>query len=174
MPTPPPRRPDEVDRILAGWERARPDLDTTPMAVMSRVHRLARHLEAARREAFTRAELEAWEFDVLAALRRTDGGVASPGELLRSTLVTSGTMTTRLDKLERRGLVRRERDERDRRSVRVHLEAAGAAAVDTAIEGLLAAERTLLAPLGTAEATALAGALRALLLQFEDDPVEGS
>ena len=62
--------PDEVDRIVAAWRRERPDLDVAPLEVLSRVSRLARHLDLARGAAFAAHGLERWEFDVLAALRR--------------------------------------------------------------------------------------------------------
>src|SRR5690606_18063144 len=96
---------DEVDRIIAGWEQARSDLDIAPLAVFSRISRLARFLETARRDAFTAAGLEGWEFDMLSALRRSGDDALSPGALMRQTLVTSGTMTTRIDKLVARGLI---------------------------------------------------------------------
>ncbi|MFC0675478.1 MarR family winged helix-turn-helix transcriptional regulator [Brachybacterium hainanense] len=158
---------DEVDRIVDGWARARPDLDTSPLAVLSRISRLARHLETARRAAFTASGLEGWEFDVLSALRRDGEQSASPSALMHQTLVTSGTMTTRIDKLVARGLVHRSRDPQDRRSVLITLEPAGVELVDAAMERLLAAERELLAALPPAQRDALAAVLRDLLLPFE-------
>ena len=116
------RTVDEVDRITAAWQRERPDLDVSPLQVLSRVSRLARHLDLARRQAFAAHDLETWEFDVLAALRRAGAPYSlSPGQLGTETLVTSGTMTNRIDRLEDRGLVRREPDPSDRRGVRVVL-----------------------------------------------------
>ncbi|MCL6421798.1 MarR family transcriptional regulator [Brachybacterium sp. JHP9] len=162
-------RPDAVDRVIAGWSRARPDLDTTALSVFSRISRLARHLESARREAFTASGIEGWEFDVLSALRRADGEPLSPGALLRQTMVTSGTMSTRLDKLEARSLVRRERDPRDGRAVLVRLQEEGITRVDAAIERLLDAERRALSAVPPAEQEQLASTLRTLLLPFEPD-----
>src|SRR3954453_13315812 len=96
---------DEVDRIVLAWERERPDLDVRPLTVLSRVSRLARHLDLARRSAFARHDLETWEFDVLSALRRAGAPYRlSPGALLTQTLVTSGTMTNRIDRLGGAGL----------------------------------------------------------------------
>src|SRR6188768_2395005 len=87
---------DEVDRLVAAWARERPDLDVRPLEVLSRVTRLARHLDRARSTAFEAHQLEVWEFDVLAALRRAGRPyVLSPGQLLAQTMVTSGTMTNR-------------------------------------------------------------------------------
>ncbi|WP_053207340.1 MarR family winged helix-turn-helix transcriptional regulator [Jiangella muralis] len=162
---------DEVDRLTEAWRHERPDLDVSPMEVLSRVSRLARHLDRERRAAFAEHGLEPWEFDVLAALRR--GGEPyelSPGVLLGQTLVTSGTMTARVDKLTARGLVSRRRDEDDRRAVRVRLTEFGKKSVDAALEGLLANERRLLAGLGAEERDQLSGLLRTLVLPFDDAP----
>src|SRR5690349_16239715 len=113
---------DEVDRLVRGWQHALPDVDVTPLSVLSRVSRLAAHLDRQRTTVFARHELETWSFDVLAALRRSDPPhELSPGQLLAQTLVTSGTMTNRIDRLEERRLVRRRPDPRDARSVRVQL-----------------------------------------------------
>ncbi|MGY5763584.1 MarR family winged helix-turn-helix transcriptional regulator [Brachybacterium sp. DNPG3] len=168
-----PRPLDEVDRIIDGWARARADLDTAPLAVLSRISRLSRYLETARRDAFSGAGLDGWEFDMLSALRRS-GDALSPGALMQQTLVTSGTMTTRIDKLVARGLVTKSRSPRDGRAVEVRLRPDGIARVDAAMESLLAAERELLAGLPAQGAAELAAILRDLLLTFEaDDPVRG-
>ena len=99
---------DEVDRLVEAWRRERPDLDLGPMEVLSRVSRLSHHLDRARRQAFADHDIENWEFDVLAALRRAGAPYElSPGRLLRETLVTSGTMTNRVDRLVARGFVTR-------------------------------------------------------------------
>src|SRR6478736_2685605 len=122
---------DEVDRIVLAWERERPDLDVRPLTVLSRVSRLARHLDLARRSAFSRHDLETWEFDVLSALRRAGAPYRlSPGALLTLTLVTSGTMTNRIDRLEDKGLVERQPSPDDRRGVLVQLTDAGLERVD--------------------------------------------
>ena len=102
---------DEVDRIVQAWERERPDIDFAPLQVLSRVARLAKHLDRARRSAFATSGLEPWEFDVLAALRRAGSPYQlSPKSLLQQTLVSSGTMTNRIDRLVTRGLVERRTD----------------------------------------------------------------
>ena len=91
---------DEVDDLVAAWRAERPDLDVEPLQVLSRVSRLARHLDLARRTEFAGHGLETWEFDVLSALRRQGPPYQlTPGALLRATLVTSGTMTNRVDLL---------------------------------------------------------------------------
>lgn len=159
---------DDVDRIVSAWRRERPDLDVTPLEVLSRVSRLARRLDLARGTAFAEHGLERWEFDVLAALRRAGRPYElSPGQLVAETLVTSGTMTNRVDRLTGRGLVERHRDPRDRRGVLVRLTPAGRDAVDAALADLLDRERALLAVLGDDDRARLGDLLRRLLRPFE-------
>jgi DNA-binding MarR family transcriptional regulator len=162
---------DEVDGIVARWQAERPDLDVAPLHVLSRVSRLARHLDRARRAAFTAHALEVREFDVLSALRRQGAPYQlSPGALLRATLVTSGTMTNRIDRLEARGLVRRHPDPQDKRGVLVELTEAGLRSVDAAMADLLERERTLLGALSANQQHDLARLLRVLLAPFDADP----
>jgi DNA-binding MarR family transcriptional regulator len=159
---------DEVDRLVEAWRRERSDLDLGPMEVLSRVSRLSHHLDRARRLAFTDHGIESWEFDVLAALRRAGSPYElSPGRLIRETLVTSGTMTNRVDRLVDRGLVRRLPDPHDRRGVLVRLTDEGRRRVDGALESLLARERDLLAGLGVGDQQRLASLLRSLVAPFE-------
>jgi DNA-binding MarR family transcriptional regulator len=156
--------PDEVDELVQAWRRERTDLDLAPVEVFSRISRLARLLDRARRDAFTAQSIEPWEFDVLAALRRAGKPYQlSPGQLLRETMVTSGTMTNRIDRLGQRGLVERSPDPRDRRGVLVGLTTAGKRAVDGAFETLLASERDLLGELSASERRDLAGLLKRLM-----------
>ena len=155
---------DEVDDLVLAWRRERDDLDLAPVEVFSRIGRLARLLDLARRDAFSAQAIEPWEFDVLAALRRAGKPYQlSPGQLLRETMVTSGTMTNRIDRLSERGLVDRSPDPSDRRGVLVGLTSAGKRAVDGAFETLLASERDLLAELSTAERRQLADLLKRLM-----------
>jgi len=163
---------DSVDGIVRAWRRERPDLDVAPLEVLSRVSRLARHLDLARREAFARHGLEAGEFDVLAALRRSGAPYEmSPGHLGAATLVSSGTTTNRLDRLESAGLIERLPDSADRRSIRVRLTGAGKQRVDGALDDLLASERHLLAALTPAERDHLATLLKALVLPFDVEEI---
>jgi DNA-binding MarR family transcriptional regulator len=159
---------DEVDRLVAAWRRERPDLDVRPLEVLSRITRLARHLDRARRTAFADHGLEPWEFDVLSALRRTGPPYQlSPGQLLTQTLVTSGTMTNRIDRLAAKGLVVRGPDPSDRRGVLVRLTDAGRELADAALVGLLKNERELLAALSPERLGELADLLRTLTLPFD-------
>lgn len=163
---------DEVDRLVAAWHRERADLDLAAVEVFSRIGRLGRHLDLARRNAFRAHGIESWEFDVLAALRRSGAPYRlSPGSLIRETMVTSGTMTHRIDRLADRGLVRRQPDPHDRRGVQVQLTVKGRRTVDAAFEGLLASEQRLLAGVGVRDRTTLASLLRTLMAPF-DTPVD--
>ena len=156
---------DEVDELVEAWHRERADLDLAPVEVFSRVGRLARLLDKARREAFSAHEVETWEFDVLAALRREGRPYQlTPGALIRQTMVTSGTMTNRVDRLAQRGFVERSPDPRDRRGVLVGLTASGKKTVDGAFESLLASERDLLADLSDADHAQLASLLKRLMV----------
>jgi DNA-binding MarR family transcriptional regulator len=159
---------DEVDDLTAAWRRQRPDLDVEPLHVLSRVSRLARHLDIARRSAFAAHGLESWEFDVLSALRRAGPPFQlTPGALLRATLVTSGTMTNRIDRLAESGLVVREPDPRDRRGVLVTLSERGREVVDAAFTDLLDREQVLLVGLQADQRPVLANLLRTLLAPFD-------
>lgn len=159
---------DEVDRIVDAWTRERPDLDFAPLQVLSRVARLSRHLERARRAAFGASDLESWEFDVLSALRRAGTPYQlSPKALLQQTLVSSGTMTNRIDRLVARGLVERRTDPNDGRGILVVMTADGTDRVDRAISRLLDAEAQLLDALTPADQERLAGLLRKLSLDFD-------
>jgi DNA-binding MarR family transcriptional regulator len=159
---------DEVDELVAAWRAERPDLDVEPLQVLSRISRLARHLDRARRAAFSAHGLEAWEFDVLSALRRQGAPYQlSPGALLRATLVSSGTMTNRIDRLAGAGLVSRQPDPQDKRGVLVVLTASGLAAVDAALADLLRSEQQLLTSLDSGQQRELASLLRILLVPFD-------
>ena len=158
---------DEVDRLVEAWQRERADLDLSPVEVFSRIGRLSRPLDLARRSAFTAHAIEPWEFDVLAALRRAgEPYQLTPGRLIRETLVTSGTMTNRVDRLAARGLVQRAPDPGDRRGVLVGLTPAGRSTVDAAFEELLNRERLLLESLPEGDRTRLADLLRTLMSPF--------
>jgi len=160
---------DEVDRIVDAWARERPDIDFAPLQVLSRVGRLARHLDRSRRTAFAASDLEPWEFDVLAALRRAGAPYQlSPKSLLQQTLVSSGTMTNRIDRLVERRLVERRTDPHDGRGVLVVMTTKGREQVDAAITELVAEEADLLASLSRADQERLSSLLRKLSLDFDD------
>jgi DNA-binding MarR family transcriptional regulator len=155
---------DEVDRIVEAWHRERADLDVEPLQILSRISRLADVLDERRAAAFVEHGLQAHEFDVLAALRRNgDPFEMTAGELGAATYVTSGTMTSRLDRLVTRKLVIRRPDDDDGRLVRVRLTAAGRRRVDGALTALVESERELVGQLSAPKRDRLAAALRELL-----------
>jgi len=162
----PPR--DEVDRIVEAWSRERPDLDFAPLHVLSRVGRLAKHLERARKAAFAVAGVEPWEFDVLSALRKAGAPYQlSPTALVQQTMVSSGTMTNRIDRMVARGLVERRTDPNDGRGVIVLMTASGRERVDGAITSLVHDETALLSRMSAGEQERLSGLLRKLSLDGE-------
>jgi DNA-binding MarR family transcriptional regulator len=154
---------DAVDEILDQWARERPDLDRSPMGVVGRIARLAKAHEAIHARTFAEFGLQPDEFDVLATLRRHGTPYElNPRELLRAMMVGSGTMTHRLDKLERLDLVARGPDPTDRRGVLVRLTARGKDIVDRAVEAHVRREDELLEGLAPAERRQLADLLRRL------------
>lgn len=166
----PQRQPihDDVDEIVDAWRRERPDLDPEPLHVFSRLSRLARRLDLDRATAFGDHGIDGWEFDVLSALRRAGAPYElSPGRLVQETLVTSGTMTNRIDRLAAKGWVERTPSPSDRRGVIVRLTETGRAAVDGAMADLITRERDLLAELSETETGELTALLRRLLAPFE-------
>ncbi|MEU8121466.1 MarR family transcriptional regulator [Spirillospora sp. NPDC049024] len=160
---------DAVDRVVEQWTRARPDLDPSPMRVLGRLSRLTRIAERELKALFAEFGLERGEFDVLATLRRADSpdGITA-GDLARSSMVTSGAVTNRLDRLVAKGYVTRDLDPANRRTVLVALTPAGRDLIDRAVAAHLENERRLLAALDQQEQDALATTLRTLLLSLGD------
>lgn len=157
------KQTDEVDSIIADWAAARPDLDFAPLAVFSRLMRIGKHLDRARALAFERSGLQSWEFDVLAVLRRSGPPFRqSPKVLVQRTMVSSGTMTNRIDRLVQRGLVQRLTDPNDGRGILVEMSSTGLARVDAAITRLCDAEDQMLGNVPRSERERLAVLLRKL------------
>lgn len=151
------KEPDHVGRIIEQWAAARPDLDVSPMGLIGRLHRLAALLNDELRPIFAEAGLGDGDFDVLAALRRSDPPhELTPGQLAATTMVTSGAMSKRIDRLERLGLVRRAVSDDDARSRRISLTEEGFALVDELLEKHVANEHRLVAGLSVAERSRLA------------------
>jgi DNA-binding MarR family transcriptional regulator len=150
--------------VLEQWAAQRPDLDVSPMAVIGRLSRIAQLVDVELRRTFAEHGLDRPSFDVLATLRRSDPPHRlTPTELMRSSMVTSGAITQRLDKLEGRGLVFRTSNASDGRGVIVALTEEGRKVIDIALPDHLATEHRLLAALPKAERAALAKTLRTLL-----------
>jgi DNA-binding MarR family transcriptional regulator len=154
---------DHVDEIVQQWTAERPDVDVSGMAVIGRLTRLERAIRPRLNEVFAAHDLESWEFDVLATLRRNgEPHQLTPGQLLDSMMITSGAMTNRIDRLERRGYVRRSPDPTDKRQVLVTLTAAGHDKVDAALVDHAANELALIEALKPDQRDQLVELLRLL------------
>jgi len=162
---------DTVDRILHQWNGIAPDLDVSPMAVVGRISRLSRLFDRRLAENFADHGIESWMYDVLATLRRTgDPFELSPGDLVKQSMVTTGAITNRIDRLIDRGFVERSRSEADRRRIIVRLTDAGRELVDAVAPHHYALEEQLLSSLGARDRSALAAMLRSVLLELHDTP----
>ncbi len=160
--------PDHVARIQAEWARERPDVDTSPQGVIGRLHRLAAHLTEELTVVYRRHGLGEGDFDVLAALRRAGAPYErTPGELAGSTMVTTGAMTKRVDRLEGAGLVTRRASEHDGRGRVVALTTAGRELIDRAFDEHMRNEHRLLAALSPGERQQLEALLTRWLAQVE-------
>lgn len=152
--------PDHVEQIIAEWRRERPDLDPSPQAVIGRLHRVALELTSRLVAVYAEFGLSEPEFDLLATLRRA--GVPyerTASELAAHTMVTTGGLTKRVDRLAERGLVERGVATDDARRRPVRLTPAGVELIDRAFTAHLANEHRLVAELGEQDAAALAGIL---------------
>lgn len=159
---------DAVDEILAQWQRERPDLDVSPMGTIGRMTRLAKHLKGAIGATFAKFGLNPGEFDVLATLRRAGQPYQlSPTMLYHAMMVTSGTMTNRIDRLEKTGLVERIPDPKDRRGTLIQLTDKGFELIEKTVEAHVANEHLLLSTLEQSEIDALNQLIRKLLGSFE-------
>lgn len=161
---------DVVDKVLKRWRDERPDLDPRPIAVVGRILLLAGAFERRANNALAAHDLALSGFDVLAALRRAGSPYSlTPTELLRCVLLTSGAMTNRIDRLEKKGLVVRTPDSNDRRSMRVGLTPKGLRLVDEAVPVRFQEAKVALESLTRQEEEVLGSLLRKLLLAVGDE-----
>ena len=155
--------PDHVDRIIEQWRVERPDVDVSGMAIIGRVTRLEKVIRPRLNEVFAQHGLESWEFDVLATLRRTgDPYQLTAGQLLESMMITSGTMTNRIDRLEKRGLIARQKSPSDGRIVLVTLTKEGFDKIESAVEDHAANELEIIDALSDSQKSQLVDLLRIL------------
>ncbi|MBW4652188.1 MAG: MarR family transcriptional regulator [Kaiparowitsia implicata GSE-PSE-MK54-09C] len=159
---------DLVDVILEQWQRERPDLDASPMGVVGRITRISKHLDRSIQETISEFGLNLGEFDVLATLRRSGQPYQlSPTDLFNALMVSSGTMTHRIDRLEQAELVRRIPDTGDRRATLIALTGQGLHLIEQAVEAHVTNAHRILSSLEQSERHSLALLLRKLVLSFE-------
>lgn len=166
-----PASDDAIDAIVEEWEAQRPDLDARPLAIFSRFLRLSRHIDHIRREVFSHYGLESWEFEILTELRRRKNYELTAGQLMRKTLVSSGTITNRIDRLEAKRLVQRVADPSDGRVVIARLTDEGIASADEAMAALLERQRALLSPYTQAELATVTSFLRSILSELDETEI---
>lgn len=159
---------DPIDRLIGQWNRERPELDASPMAVVGRILRLSGLLERSVEDALRPFGLSLWQFDVLATLRRTGAPYRlSPTELMKEVMLSSGAMTNRIDRLDAMGLVQRQPEPSDRRSVQVALTAKGKRLIDRAIIVRFEEAASTIGALGSHERQSLERSLKKLLQAVE-------
>lgn len=159
---------DHVDQIVTQWNRERPDLDVAPMALLGRLKRLMLHISREMAETWAEHGLNAASFDVLATLRRSGPPFAlSPADLIASTMVTSGTMTNRIDQLEKMGLVARKQSQEDRRSFLISLTDKGFEVIDAAVTAHVATQQRLVSGLSDRDRRQLNSLVKGFLADFE-------
>jgi len=152
---------DDIDKIRAQWAAERPDIDTAPMALIGRLLRVASHLSREMEKTFAEHGLTGASFDVLATLLRSGPPYAlSPGQLLATMMITSGTMTNRIDQLEKAGLVERTQNDEDKRSVIIALTEKGRKIIDEAVTQHVATQARLISVLITEEQAMLNDVLK--------------
>jgi len=164
----PEREPDHVDQIVAQWRRERPDLDVSALAVFGRLFRATHLADLAFAGGVARHRLRPGWFDLLAALRRAGPPYElRPTDLMEATMLSSGGITKRLDRLVPAGPAERRPDPNDRGGALVRLTRTGRPVVDRALEAHIASEQRLLEPLSPADRHALDRLLRKLLATLD-------
>ncbi|MFZ5732654.1 MAG: MarR family winged helix-turn-helix transcriptional regulator [Pseudomonadota bacterium] len=159
---------DRVDDILRQWRRERPDLDVGPMGIIGRIRRISQHLLREMEKTFAEHGLQDGSFDVLATLRRSGPPYAlSPGDLMRTMMITSGTMTNRIDQLVKAGLVKRTPNPEDGRGFIVSLTKKGFNVIDEAVTAHVETQKRLTAALSKEERAMLNTLLGKYLASFE-------
>lgn len=159
---------DAVDQIMEQWRNARPDIDCSPMENIGRLRRCSDLLQRELEATFSTFGMTAWEFDVLATLRRSSATYCmTPTDLFSRLMVTSGTMTHRLQKLEASGWILRLQNSEDARSMLVQLSASGKELIDRAVVAHVENERRIMSGLNAGELKRLNEGLRAMLAVLE-------
>jgi DNA-binding MarR family transcriptional regulator len=159
---------DHVDRLRALWAEELPDLDTTPMSILGRIYRISNLVRPSIEATFSEFDLDRGEFDVIATIRRAGPPYRMiPTELYSLLMISSGGLTHRLDRLEKSGLIRRERSAGDKRSFEVALTEDGIRRAEAAFREDMKRELGHLEGLDEDERRALAALLRKLAGSLE-------
>ncbi len=159
---------DIVDELLYQWATERPKMNVSALGIVVRVQMVGKLLQQRTNDALKRHGLKHWEYDVLSVLRRQGEPFEMPAtDIARAALLTTGAMTTRIDGLEKKGLVRRRQGKLDRRSVLVRLTRKGKSLVDAAIDSRLASANQALSKMPLSDRRKVAASLRQLLLNLE-------
>jgi DNA-binding MarR family transcriptional regulator len=159
---------DSVDAIQAAWQRERPEVDVSSIGIITRLWRLAHHLDVARAQTLAALGTDASTLDALATLRRSGPPYRlTAGQMQRRSLVTAGAISQRLDKLEEAGLVRRQRDSNDRRIIHICLTPRGRRLIDRVFAAIMEQEQQLLGSLTGPERDRLEPLLKRWLSTFE-------
>jgi len=161
---------DHVDRILEQWAEQRPDLDTSAMGLIGRLKRLSHYVEGEMEQTFARLGLNLSSFDVLATLLRSGPPYQlSPGELIASSMVTSGTMTNRINQLEKQGMIERRKNPKDGRGAIIALTALGHDTISQAVAEHVVTQKSVVSELSVMERKSLDALLRRFLERYDND-----
>jgi DNA-binding MarR family transcriptional regulator len=159
---------DSVDTIITQWRNENSEADLLPMAILGRLAKLGKYIDNDILHCHDRYNLRQGEFDVLATLRRSGKPYSlTPSALYQSMMLTSGAMTSRLDRLETKGLIRREHSKSDRRSVLVTLTSEGKKKIDTVLPAHINTQHDLLAGMNQQDRESLSELLKRWLMQLE-------
>lgn len=163
--------PDSVAALLTQWQRERPDIDFWPVGVVGRLMRISRMWDKEIKDFLAQRGLEPGEFDILSTLRRSgEPYELTAGTFLKSSLVTTGAITLRVDRMEDKGLVTRVRSTADRRSIKIRLTPEGLGIIDRMLPEHIANEARLLDALGSDDLDHFTATLAALLESYGDTP----
>lgn len=159
---------DGVDKIIAQWNRERPELDVEPMALIGRLMRIASHISKGMGETLLEYDLNGASFDVLATLRRSGAPFAlSPTDLMTTMMITSGTMTNRIDQLVKRNFVERIANEHDGRGFLITLTGEGFTLIDEVVGAHVKTQEKLVSGFSKADQKAMNQLMKTYLEDIE-------
>ena len=158
--------PDHIEKLLTQWQNVRPDLDCSPMGIIGRIGRMEKFISPAVEKVINEHGMSRIEFDLMATLRRANGPL-TPTELYKTTMLSSGAVSSKLDKLVERQWVERLINEEDRRSCRVVLTEQGLNVIDPAVDDHVENQKKLLESFTSEEQQTLGNLLAKWLGEYE-------